>query len=93
MGGGLPGDEVGEGEAGAAEVAVEPEAEVVERHLGGEPGLQAGQVVRALLAQGSGAEARRQAELFYESSPGSPQAAVLRSLIANNQMQTAPSRL
>jgi outer membrane protein assembly factor BamD (BamD/ComL family) len=49
--------------------------------------------VRALLARGSGAEARREAERFCVVAPSSPQAAVLRALIANNEIRATPSRL
>jgi Tetratricopeptide repeat len=49
--------------------------------------------VRALLAQGDAAQARRVAERFLAVAPSSPQASVLRRLIENNEMQPAGSRL
>lgn len=49
--------------------------------------------VRALLAQGNGAEAKRVAEQYCVVAPSSPQAGVLRALIANTQIQIQGSRL
>lgn len=49
--------------------------------------------VRALLAQGNRAEAKRVTEAFCAAAPSSPQAGVLRSLIANSEIQVGPSRL
>src|SRR5579859_194844 len=41
----LPGDQVGEGEGRAPELPVEPEAEVVQGDGGGQPRLEAGEVM------------------------------------------------
>jgi len=49
--------------------------------------------VRALLAQGSDAEARAVAERFCAGAASSPQCAVLRALVANSVIQAPPSRL
>jgi hypothetical protein len=49
--------------------------------------------VRALLAQGNIVEARRVAEKFCVAAPTSPQAGVLRALLANTEIRATPSRL
>lgn len=49
--------------------------------------------VRALLAQGERAEARRVADSFVASAPNAPQAAVLRSILENGVIQSRPSPL
>jgi hypothetical protein len=49
--------------------------------------------VRALLAQGKRAEARRVADSFVASAPNAPQAAVLRSILENGVIQSRPSPL
>lgn len=49
--------------------------------------------VRALLAEGSVTEARRVAEAYCDAAPSSPQASVLRALIADSEIRAAPSRL
>jgi len=49
--------------------------------------------VRALLAQGNGAEAKRVAEKYCVAAPSSPQAGVLRALVDNSEIQSKGSRL
>jgi hypothetical protein len=49
--------------------------------------------VRALLAEGTHTEARRVAEAYCNAAPSSPQASVLRALIADSEIRAAPSRL
>jgi outer membrane protein assembly factor BamD (BamD/ComL family) len=49
--------------------------------------------VRALLARGDTVEAKRVVERFCVVAPSSPQAGILRTLIADSEIQAAPSRL
>jgi len=50
----LPAEQVGEGEGGSSELAVEPAAEVVEGDLGGEAGVEAAELVRPLALEAEG---------------------------------------
>ena len=53
---GLPSEEVGEGEGGSAELAVEPAAEVVKGNVGSEASVEAVKRVWALVFEPEGAE-------------------------------------
>ena len=76
-----PTQQVNKGQRGAAQLPVEPDEEIVQGGLGGQPGLKAVQLVRALPVQPEGMVELPKDRFRYLAYPSQPAAHSLRGCV------------